>query len=104
MRIKIAEACGWKPTGAHWGNGVPTFWKLGEPTKMLTELPDYLNDLNAMNEAEKMLTNEQWGTYSSKLWLITNQAPATYECHATASQRAEAFLRTLGLRKGVDHE
>jgi len=55
---------------------------------------DYLNDLNAMHEAEKRLEaedNHAYGCYCSDL----------YEEHGntvslTAAQRAEAFLRTVG--------
>lgn len=70
--------------------------------------PDYLNDLNAMAEAEKVLTHVQCIAYHECL----NQIQATdtqerngeieYQAqdfwfHATAPQRAEAFLRTLNL-------
>ena len=59
---------------------------------------NYLNDLNAMHEAEMVLTHEQridhmeWlgmcsDDYGHKVWAYV---------HATAAQRAEAFLRTLG--------
>ena len=70
-------------------------------------LPDYLNDLNAMHEAEKVLLGDQriifldelldvlglklgpggWDMDLYSVWLMTR---------ATAAQRAEAFLRTLG--------
>ena len=54
---------------------------------------DYCNDLNAMHIAEKHLFDTRKDTsYGYEL--------ATGECttmwHATARQRAEAFLRTLG--------
>jgi hypothetical protein len=52
---------------------------------------DFCRDLNAMHEAEKELTVEQWHDYVDFM-------PSRWECavHATARQRAEAFLRTLG--------
>lgn len=60
---------------------------------------DYLNDLNAMHEAEKTLTKKQLQTYLD----ILADAPreSMYQTwstsvFATASQRAEAFLRTIG--------
>lgn len=62
--------------------------------------PDYLNDLNAMHEAEKARwtgdlkrlhndakTYTEWKRY---------QALLSYDIHATAAQRAEAFLTTIG--------
>jgi len=52
---------------------------------------DYCTDLNAMHEAEKTLTSMQLLDYIAFLF------DATYEAVlATARQRAEAFLRTLG--------
>jgi hypothetical protein len=59
-------------------------------------LPDYLNDLNAMHEAEKVLTPEQRRKY---VGIIFNLPDSECESNtfAAASQRAKAFLRTLGL-------
>lgn len=56
--------------------------------------PDYCNDLNAMHEAEKMLTSEQVTSYVDLLEFM-NERWAT-PAFGTAAQRAEAFLRTLG--------
>lgn len=63
------------------------------------DVPDYLSDLNAMHEAEKQLTSGQWVDYKYEL---ATASGATIEgmrnlISATASQRAEAFLRTLNL-------
>lgn len=89
INIAIAEACGW------WGNiklidGIP----FGRPPKITSEyieLPDYCNDLNAMHEAEKVLTADQWHRYDAIMPLRDPQ-----KIHCTARQRAEAFLRTIG--------
>ena len=85
QRIAIAEACGW--TTKHKGLWV-------ERLQTYAALPDYLNDLNAMHDAEKVLTREQIEIYCEHL------NPKNYGIwwgiHATASQRAEAFLRTIG--------
>ena len=55
---------------------------------------DYCNDLNAMNEAEKFLRDAnllfEYGMH------ITNSHHYEYLLRATARERAEAFLRTLG--------
>lgn len=60
------------------------------------DLPDYLNDLNAMHEAEKVLHLEigLWGGYCGFLVKDNTWFSAV---GATASQRAEAFLKTLNL-------
>lgn len=52
-----------------------------------------------MHEAEKTLTRKQWDTYAEWLgWdddeFSAKQLPRII--HVTATQRAEAFLRTVG--------
>lgn len=110
QRIAIAEACGfinvrmWSESciasmgvnakGEYWGS-------LG--------VPDYLNDLNAMREAEKMLTEHQWDEYESVLRLVCDGC-SYYEgagkelLHAAAAQRAEAFLKTIDKWEGGSDE
>ena len=93
INMAIAEACGWESetTGPSW-------------CEYETKMPDYCNDLNAMHEAEKMLTHEQQVQFSVELWkLTTSHVPSSRAAwidftiaHATAAQRAEAFLRTIG--------
>jgi hypothetical protein len=80
QRIAIAEVCGWKT-----GYRDPEAWH---------PLPDYLNDLNAMHDAEKVLNEKQEDIMNSTLWDIMDGRK--YLWHATVSQRAEAFLRTVG--------
>lgn len=85
QRIAIAEACGWEPIPeGHFHPDNP----IGQT------MPDYLNDLNAMHEAEKVLTNEQLEVYCNILHKPNHGV--YWAIHATASQRAEAFLRTIG--------
>lgn len=58
-------------------------------------LPDYLNDLNAMHEAEKTLTDKQYELFALHLGPLTSQRKREY-ISSTAAQRAEAFLKTIG--------
>ena len=102
--IAIAQVCGWtccgcvegcKPHGLHPRHSLDDFTTAqvlaGEvPTQ---DLPDYLNDLNAMHAAEKVLSEWQDREYRDMLIKMT----ACGEHRATAGQRAEAFLRTLHL-------
>ena len=67
-------------------------WSKGH--KRNKQPPDYLNDLNAMHEAEKVLTSPQWDKYTVALLFATEHRMF---CAATAAQRAEAFLKTLNL-------
>lgn len=60
---------------------------------------DYCTDLNAMHEAEKTLTPKNWNNFSENWWIyckLLRVNDADEAIHATARQRAEAFLRTLG--------
>lgn len=115
QRIAIAEACGWtdirRPCDSNYHDlptdtlrilygrvcGIPPGWIHSQNSR---PLPDYLSDLNAMHEAEKTLDEAQWLQYVVHLLTITlRQAPGARfgEIRATATQRAEAFLRTLNL-------
>lgn len=110
QRIAIAEACGWTccghvhekpPHGLHPSRNINSY----STTHVLAgdvpieDLPDYLNDLNAMHEAEKVLSDEQKELYARLLHNSSRTLNlAAWHCtFATASQRAEAFLRTLNL-------
>ena len=91
---RIAIACGWNYiSGIGWYQGpVP------HPTRS-SVMPNYHGDLNAMHEAENCLlvgassiVKETWLFHLRRLSTI---GATSSEC-ATAPQRAEAFLRTIG--------
>lgn len=101
IRTAIAEACGWSNT--HTG-----YWTHPNQTAAFGKecLPDYPNDLNAMHEAEHRLCKLEfgWRTYADALedvvgvngsWAIMDEADKRLVLHATARQRAKAFLRTI---------
>ena len=84
----IAEACGRErnPDGGWYpDNGL----RVGTQA-----IPDYCNDLNAMHQAEKVLTDDQREVFYPRN-LGAWQSPFNV-IYATARQRAEAFLRTVG--------
>ncbi len=97
QRIAIAEACGWYDLVEQ---DISLFGK-HEPESQKTfelDVPDYLNDLNAMHEAEKRIKGTPyWKTYETLLAQIVSGDNGMF--HITAPQRAEAFLRTLNLWK-----
>lgn len=123
QQIAIAIVCGWTwKQGDHadflWhdpqNKSHSSFCKERSPLGCIADLPDYLNDLNAMHEAVMSLDFEQRSAFRKELqYLVAPQTrPVTgmatkqmgYECynnwfHATAAQRAEAFLKTLNLWK-----
>ena len=112
QRIAIAEACGWTKTWAEKGTGQMEFHSHPVP------LPDYLNDLNAMHEAvayAKTQYNDPESdgllfceaTYIMTLNVLLDRNH--WDCEfciveATAAQRAEAFLKTIGQYKGSKPE
>ena len=86
----IAEICGWE------GHSFCTDMA-GGPFPGWDTPPDYCNCLNAMHEAEKMLNQEQKERYFLDLMCRYGKWPKSLEAiQATAQQRAETFLRTLG--------
>jgi hypothetical protein len=98
QNIAIAEACG-VVSKDHWGPLYKT------DRGYVRDCPEYVCDLNAMHEAEKVLTPEyqpakgesQWSDYLGWLGFCgENKTREVYECvTASAAQRAEAFLRTV---------
>lgn len=114
QRIKIAEALRWKRIGpdnpcALWPcssyvTGIDGFAMMDPTGGSCAKVPpDYLNDLNACHEMEKALTREEhWAYINELVWLTQAEWTDSYDevfvvVHATAAQRCEAFLKTLGL-------
>jgi hypothetical protein len=98
QRIAIAQACG-VVSKDHWGHLYKT------EQGYARDCPDYVYDLNAMHEAEKVLTGRQRPFYAIELLGHGSSQSSYWENHAldmfeaattTASQRAKAFLRTVG--------
>jgi len=105
QRIAIAEWCGWrhdydtKNLRAVWISPKSGYgYALDEDF-----VPDYLNDLNAMHEAEeRLLQHDQINLYRDCLFRAVGLNPYYYQgghlpaveltrvAHATAAQRAEA--------------
>jgi hypothetical protein len=92
INIAIAEACGWTDCEIQNVNGKLMYGQ--------SEVNDYCNDLNAMHEAEKVLTTKGVNAWWEYVGYINRRNPTPFgsetAVHATARQRAEAFLRTLG--------
>lgn len=93
QRIAIATLLGWKLWEFTGTNHDEVWWS--DPngvSKLRDNPPDYLNDLNACHEMEKVLTNDQRDDYMG--WIDDDRE---FEfITATAQQRAEAFLKTIG--------
>jgi len=95
INVAIAKACGWtdiRIIGNRW---------FGVPPNVVNDsgdgyrlIPDYAGDLNKMHEVEKTLIGIGWqyADYAQKLKEMTGG----WSFNATALQRAEAFLRTIG--------
>lgn len=96
INIAIAEWRGWKPCpkigcNEHWTS----------PTGVTMKQPNFCEDLNAMHEAEGKLNETQVQAYLNRLADCTpvksqNRYGYWPMVHATAPQRAEALMRTIG--------
>lgn len=82
---RIADLCAW--------NNKPVVRTDGKGRIWVTNWPNYCVDLNAMHEAEEHLRGNQFLRYAEMLDDIIGSLGGI---RATARQRAEAFLRTLG--------
>ncbi len=103
QRIAIAEACGWHIIEGEPPTGLNKNWTHSD----FRFIPDYLNDLDAMHEAERLFDSDQ-APWLHQLQLVVLGRDAHGSGHlftvelaqlirATSAQRAEAFLRTLNL-------
>ena len=93
----IAEYIGYKP--------IPICTDMmGKPFDGWDDAPNYCGDLNKMNEIEKLLSTVHKNDYlyyledvcKTDCWTIMNSEERFRIINATAKQRAEAFLRTIG--------
>ena len=98
INTAIAQACGWRKEDGVW------MWTANGIDCTCPELWDWANDLKAMHEAVKTLNIYQQAAFFINLGkAVTHNLPAITASlmdyrftHATARQRAEAFLRALG--------
>jgi hypothetical protein len=97
INAAIAEACGWTQVNAEHRSGkAPNADYVG-----VEFIPDYSNDLNAMHEAEAyLIKNTTMLDYTDQLYDLACKSLKELKIWnpygATARQRAEAFLKTLG--------
>jgi hypothetical protein len=108
QRLAIAQACKWGDWNMRFHETI-NGKLMAHRSKVsgLVEVPDYLNDLNAMHEAAKTLdvkTAMKYVTVLSDVFLdyqCLDYGPNPYMLyimvHAPAWVRAEAFLKTLNL-------
>lgn len=104
QRTAIAQSCGWcKEVGV---TGIQR-WR-NHRGELCDYLPDYCEDLNAMHEAERTLAESLQGKYLDNLYSVCNSDSMYNDKwkmnRAIASQRAEAFLKTIGEWEGVSDE
>lgn len=111
QRVAIANACGWvncilpSEEKYHFLTEVELSSAMGHPfgrniaehpNGLHYKIPEYLNDLNAMHEAEKCLSTSERVVYYGTLWGLVGGNKKFSVINATAEQRAEAFLKTIG--------
>jgi hypothetical protein len=87
---EIALACSWSVDDIERGYSLDQFGEV---------LPFYPGCLNAMHKAEQVLTDGQWLIYEHYLQLpsaLRGDYGHRHIINASAEQKAEAFLRTIG--------
>ena len=122
QRSAIAQACGWslRTVANYWDCGIYrpdgsrslVTYSDGDQDHNRTwadcvrdkHFPDYLNDLNEMHEAENNLEKMNKAEFAVQLCRVAGKdwpngigGGSFIHIHATAAQRAEAFLKTLNL-------
>lgn len=110
QRIAIAKLEGWTKIERIWNDNYahPNDYRyewhgICPHTGTFKEIPDYLNSLDAIHEAENALgepngTDAPMDKYCVALFSCTTKPHhAAKVITATAEQRAKAFLKTLGL-------
>lgn len=110
QRIALAEWDGWKYSPSANSSikheAVMAWYRPGSSPWHLEQLPDYLNDLNAVHLLEKKLPDKHKRSYAFILAQVLDTTPTVdlddqfLNIHATATQRCEALLKTLNLWKG----
>ena len=119
INIEIAEYCGWKnireqdyqPFGTDvYIDGPSQMWVGIHPesdsdSKEYEIIPDYCNNLNAMESAKNFLTGDKRIDFIDNLCEVVKQdknisvgpySVITEAFYATAKQQAIAFLKTIG--------
>ena len=101
LRIKVAKLCGWKFRKTAWFMR----WLWGSILTQRSDgklfcgyFPKYATDLNAMHEAENLIPPTKQATYGGKIADLTGRFGSNVFfkfAHATARQRAEAFVLTM---------
>ena len=104
-RIAIAEACGWTNVretafgllGCHPKADLSV---LSDEYLCARPLPDHLHDLNACREFEEVLNSPkymQFHAFNNYAAMLCEMCKHEYNAiAATAPQRCEAFLKTIG--------
>lgn len=94
INAAIAEACGWKRVFHSCAFGI----LIGEHPhhKAYQPAPNFCNDLNAIHEAEEILSDLDYDLFLGSLIELCIVVGRERINSATARQRAEAFLRTIG--------
>lgn len=107
QQLAIAKVCGWKEVNPPYFTENCACYAKDPNGEYRGGLPDYINDLNAMHEAEKTLSDNRHADFREHLCDITyskksNQIDRMMDSarnfiSSTAAQRAEAFLKALNL-------
>ena len=98
IRIAVAEACGWTHNEYDASLWYHQDHCPDDKYILVDDLPDYSSSLDAMYEAEKVLTDDKLMDFARWLGWDDDFPERTVKTllRATARQRCEALLRVLG--------
>lgn len=96
QQIEIADFCGWKPIYKRIHPEMSNAGFMLDPKGNMRMPPNYLHDLNAMHEAEENAPAMKYYENLCVASCATILIGYRHLWHATAAQRAEALLRTIG--------
>lgn len=99
IKKEIAEFLGF--TDLHISPGSGQLYGREKPNhRVRTTLPNYPEDLNACHDFEKLILKNEPVMGRNTYGYVLKDVAGKHYYHATARQRCEALLRTIGKWKG----
>jgi hypothetical protein len=101
-RVKIAETAGWTCIESRNTMAIQGAWVGYPPSNAIIgqkqEIPRFLDDLNAMHEAEKIIAKDKWEHYAVALERVCSRDddPEGWEVYWEGSQKEDRYIPESG--------
>ena len=101
INTAIAESMGWTDIRPSEKWGLEGRHRDITRGSLLCDIPEYIEDLNAMHEVTQTLSASQQARFVAELSRVVGGKDdymdmRIYMIHSTAAHRAEAYLKTIG--------